>query len=96
MLWTDELRNQDLWVRCAVVWEGDGSWKQKRTHIGGQKEAIDAEMFVMLGSMKLSEKIRGNNEVKRVTDYTDSQVTLRQMQSDERRPGQPLELPMMR
>jgi len=34
VLWTDGARKEDEWVGCAVVWEEDGRWNKRRTHLG--------------------------------------------------------------
>jgi len=37
VLWTDGSKKEDEWVGCAVVWEEEGRWNKRRTHLGRQK-----------------------------------------------------------
>jgi len=92
IFWTDGSRTEDEWVGCAVVWEEEGRWKERRTHQGRQKEAFDAEMYAMLEAMKIADEMAGEKRVTRVTVFTDSQATLKRIQSDEPGPGQVLAL----
>jgi len=92
VLWTDGSRKEDEWVGCAVVWEEDGRWKKRRVHLGRQKEAFDAEMYVMLEAMKIADEMAEEKEITRVMVFTDSQATLRRIQLDEPGPGQVLAL----
>jgi len=73
-----------------VVWEGEGRWKKRTVHLGRQKEAFDAEMYAMSEAMKIADEMAEKEEVTRVTLFTDSQATLRRIQSDEPGPGQVL------
>jgi ribonuclease HI len=90
VLWTDGSRKEDEWVGCAVVWEEDKRWNKRRVHLGRQKEAFDTEMYAMSEAVKIADGICGKKEVRRVTIFTDSQATLRRIQSDEPGPGQAL------
>jgi hypothetical protein len=92
VLWTDGSRKEDEWVGCAVVWEEEGRWNKRRVHLGRQKEAFDAEMYAMSEAVKIADEISDKKEVRRVTVFTDSQATLRRIQSDEPGPGQVLAL----
>ena len=92
VFWTDGSRKEDEWVGCAVVWKEKGRWKKKRTHLGRQKEAFDAEMYAMSEAMKIADEMAEEKKVTRVTVFTDSQATLRRIQSDEPGPGQVLVL----
>jgi len=83
VLWTDGSRKEDEWVGCAVVWEEEGRWKKRRVHLGQQKEAFDAEMYAMSKAMKVADEMAEGKEVTRVTVFTDSQATLKRIQSDE-------------
>jgi len=85
--WTDGSRKEDEWVRCAVVWEEEGRWKQRRVHLGRQKEVFDTEMYAMSEAMKIADEMAKQKEVTRVTVFTDFQATLRRIQSDEPGPG---------
>jgi len=62
------------------------------THLGRQKEAFDAEMYAMSEAMKIADEMAERKEVTRVMVFTDSQATLRRIQSDEPGPGQVLAL----
>jgi len=95
VLWTDGSRKEDEWVGCAVVWEEGGRWNKRRTHLGRQKEAFDAEMYAMSEAMKIADEKAEKEKFTRVTVFTDSQATLRRIQSDEPGPGQVLALRMM-
>jgi len=76
VLWTDGSRKEDEWVGCAVVWEEGGRWNKRRTHLGRQKEAFDAEMYVMSEAMKVADEKAEKEKFTRVTVFTDSQATL--------------------
>jgi len=91
LLWTDGLRKEDKWVGCAVVWKEE-RWNKRRVHLGRQKEAFDVELYAMSEAMRIAEEISNKKEVRRVTIFTNSQVTLRRIQSDEPGPGQLLAL----
>jgi len=95
VFWTDGSRKEDEWVGCAVVWEEEGRWRKGRVHLGQQKEAFDAEMYAMLEAMKVADEMAERKEVTRVTVFTDSQPTLRQIQWDEPGPRQALALRIM-
>jgi len=95
VLWTDGARKEDEWVGCAVVWKEGGRWNKRRTHLGRQKEVFDAEMYAMSEAMKVVDEKAEKEKVTRVTVFTDSQATLRRIQSDEPRPGQVLALRTM-
>jgi ribonuclease HI len=77
-----------------VVWK-EGRWNKRRVHLGRQKEAFDAEMYAMSEAVKIADEICRKKEVRRVTVFTDSQATLRRIQSDEPGPGQVLALRTM-
>jgi len=94
VLWTDGSRKEDEWVGCAVAWKEE-RWSKRRVHLGRQKEAFDAEMYAMSEAVKIADEICGRKEVRRVTIFTDSQATLRRIQSDEPGPGQVLALRTM-
>jgi len=94
VLWTDGSRKEDEWVGCAVVWKEE-RWNKRSVHLGRQKEAFDAEMYAMSEAVKIADEICGKKEVMRVTIFTDSQATLRRIQSDEPGPGQVLALGTM-
>jgi len=94
VLWTDGSRKEDEWVGCAVVWKEE-RWNKRRVHLGRQKEAFDAEMYAMSEAVKIANEICRRKEVRRVTIFTDSQATLRRIQSDEPGPGQVLALRTM-
>jgi len=87
VFWTDGARKEDEWVGCAVVWKEEGRWNKRRTHLGRQKAAFDAEMYAMSEAMKVADEMAERKEVTRVTVFTDSQATLRRIQSDEPGPG---------
>jgi len=95
VLWTDGARKEDEWVGCAVVWKEEGRWSKRRTHLGQQKEAFDAEMYAMSEAIKIADEKAEKEKFARVTVFTDSQATLRRIQSDEPGPGQVLALRMM-
>jgi len=94
VLWTDGSRKEDEWVGCAVVWKEE-RWNKRRVHLGRQKEAFDAEMYAMSEAVKIAEEICKEKEVRRVMIFTDSQATLRRIQSDEPGLGQVLALRTM-
>ena len=77
VLWTDGSRKEDAWVGCVVVWEEGGRWNKRRTHLGRQNEAFDAEMYAMSEAMKFADEMAERKEVTRVTVFTDSQATLK-------------------
>jgi len=94
VLWTDGSRKKDEWVGCAVVWTEE-RWNKRRVHLGRQKEAFDAEMYAMSEAVKIADEICEKKGARRVTIFTDSQATLRRIQSDEPGPGQVLALQTM-
>jgi len=75
VLWTDGSRKEDEWVGCAVVWKEE-RWNKRRVHLGRQKEVFDAEMYAMSEAVKIVDEICRMKEVRRVTIFTNSQVTL--------------------
>jgi len=77
VFWTDGSRKEDEWVRCAVVWEEEGRWNERRVHLGRQKQSFDAEMYVMSEAIKIVDEMAKVKEVTRFTAFTDSQATLR-------------------
>jgi len=83
VLWTDGARKEDEWVGCAVVWKKEGRWNKRRVHLGRQKEAFDVEMYAMSEAVTIADEICGKEGARRVTIFTDSQATLRRVQSDE-------------
>jgi len=95
VLWTDGSGKEDEWVGCAVVWEEGGRWNKRRTHLGQQKEVFDVEMYAMSEAMKIADEKAEKEKFTRVTVFTDSQATLRRIQSDEPGPGQVLVLRTM-
>jgi len=94
VLWTDGARKEDEWTGCAVVWKRE-KWEKRRIHLGRQKEAFDAEMYAMSEAVKIANEIAEKEGAMRVTIFTDSQATLRRIQSDEPGPGQVLALRTM-
>jgi len=77
-----------------VVWKEE-RWNNRRVHLGRQKEAFDAEIYAMSAAVKIADEICWEKKVRRVTIFTDSQATLRRIQSDEPGPGQVLALRTM-
>jgi len=55
-----------------VVWKKGRRWEKRRVHLGGQKEAFDAEVYAVPEAMKIADEISEKEEVKRVTIFTDS------------------------
>jgi len=94
VLWTAGSRKEDEWVGCAVVWK-EGRWNKRRVHLGRQEEAFDAEMYAMSEAVKIADEICRERRARRVTIFTDSQVTLRRIQSGEPGPEQVLALRTM-
>ena len=94
VLWTDGARKEDEWTGCAVVWKRE-KWEKRKVHLGRQKEAFDAEMYAMSEAVKIANDIAKDEEVRRVTVFTDSQATLGRIQSDEPGQGQVLALRTM-
>jgi len=94
VLWTDGSRKEDEWVGCAVVWKEE-RWNKRRVYLGRQKEAFDAETYAMSEAVKIADEICGKKDVRRVTIFTDSQATLRRIQTDKPGPGQVLALRTM-
>jgi ribonuclease HI len=94
LFWTDGLRREDEWVGCAVLWKEE-RWNKRRVHLGRQKEAFDAEMYAASEAVKIADEICEKKEVRKVIFFTDSQATLRRIQSDEPGPGQVLALQTM-
>jgi len=94
-LWTDGSRKEDEWVGCAVVWKEGERWNKRRRHLGRQEEVFDAEMYAMSEAMKIADEKAEKEKFTRVTVFTDSQATLRRIQSDEQGPGQVLALRTM-
>jgi ribonuclease HI len=88
VFWTDGSRKEDDWVGCAVVWNEEERWNKSRVHLGWQKEALHVEMYAMAEAVKIADEICREKEVRRVTIFTDSQATLRRIQSDEPGPWQ--------
>ena len=82
VLWTDGSKKEDEWVGCAVVWKEERC-NNGRVHRGQQKEAFDAKMYARSEAVKIATQITRKREVRRVTVFTDSQATLRRIQSDE-------------
>jgi len=95
VFWTDGSRKEDEWVGCAVVWREWERWKKRRTHLGQQKEAFDAEMYAMSEVVKIADEMSSEREVKMVTISMDSQATLKLLQLDEPGLGQVLALQKM-
>jgi len=73
-----------------VLWEEAGRWNKRRTRLGRQKEVVDAEMNAMSKAMKIAGEKAEKENFTRVTVLTDSQATLRRIQSDEPGAGQVL------
>jgi len=95
VFWTDGARKEDEWTGCAVVWAVEGGWSKRSVHLGRQKEEFDAEMYAMSEAVKIADEISRNEEVRRVTIFTDSQATLQRIKSDKPGAGQVLALQTM-
>jgi len=83
VLWPDGARKEDEWVGCTVVWEEGRRWNKRRVHLGRQKETFEAEMYAMSEAVKIAEEINEEKAVRTVVVCTDSQATIRRIQSDE-------------
>jgi len=94
VLWTDGLRKEDEWAGCAVVWKEE-RWNKRRVDRGRQNEAFVVEMYAISEAVRIVDEICREKEVRRVMIFTDSQATLRRIQSDEPGPGQVLVLRTM-
>ena len=77
-----------------MVWKKE-RWNKRRVHLARQKEVFDAKMYAMSEAQKIANDICTEKGVRRVTIFTDSQATLRRIQSDEPGPGQELALRTM-
>jgi len=73
VLWTDGLRKEDEWMGCAVVWKKERG-KNRRVHLGRQKEAFGVEMYAKLEAMKIVVEKCREKEVEAVMIFMDSQV----------------------
>jgi len=51
-------------------------------HLGRQKEAFDVEMYAMSEAMKIADEMAEEKGITRVTVFTDSEATLKRIQSD--------------
>jgi ribonuclease HI len=95
VFWTDGSRKIDEWTGCAVVWKEGLKWSKRRIHLGRQEEAYDVEMYAISEAVKIADEISRTKEVRAVTIFTNSQATLKRIQSDEPGPGQVLALRTM-
>jgi len=70
----------------AVVWRKGESWAGIKTHMGYNQEVYDAECAAL--ARELESDSRRNTVPEWVTIFTDAQVAIRPMASDEPGPGQ--------
>jgi len=70
----------------AVAWKNGQTWKGIKTHMGYNQEAYDTECVAL--ARALDSALRRNTVPDRVTIFTDAQVAIRRMASDEPGPGQ--------
>jgi len=71
---------------CAVVWRRGQTWAGAKVHMGSNQEAYDTECAALAQALERASK--RNTIPEWVTIFTDAQVAIRRMASDEPGPGQ--------
>ena len=85
VMYTDGSRLKSLAAGYTVAWENGHIWEGIKTHLGYNQEAFDAECAALaraLESASRPDTISTNHH------FTDAQVAIRRMASDEPGPGQ--------
>ena len=70
----------------AWVWQSPGRGAGRRCHLGGNKEALDAETFAILSALRTLDQRQECGH--RYTIFADSTVTIRRIMTDAVGPGQ--------
>ena len=87
-MWTDGSRLEDGGVGAEVAFWSEGRWVRRGTHLGKNKEAFDAEVFILLRAVGLLCD-RGESG-KRYTIFSDSRAAVSRIQHDRCGPTQAL------
>jgi len=85
-IFTDSLRLDNGATGYSVVWKRGLTWAGAKVHMGNNQEAYDAECAALAHALELAAQRSSTPE--RVTIFSDVQVAIRRMASDEPCPGQ--------
>jgi len=85
-MFTDGSRLDGGAAGYAVAWKSGLTWKGIKTHMGYNQEAYNAECAAI--ARALGAATQRNTTPERVTIFSDAQVAIRRMASDEPGPGQ--------
>jgi ribonuclease HI len=88
-LWTDGSRTEDGACGYAVVWRKKGEvWKGHQVHLGHNQEAYDAECAAIVRALRVGRDRRNQQQIPKITIFTDAQAAIKRMQTLEVGPGQ--------
>lgn len=90
ILFTDGSRLENGNAGCSVLWRTmDRSWRAHKTHLGTNKELLDAELFAIAEALKLAnQKVIGNHTTHTISIFTDFSAALLRIQEDSPGPVQ--------
>jgi len=86
VMFTDGSRLESEAAGYAVAWKNGQTWEGIKTHMGYNQEAYDAECVALARALEtVTKRVLTPNHV---TIFTDAQVAIKRMSSDEPGPGQ--------
>jgi ribonuclease HI len=88
ILWTDGSRLENKRVGSAVVWQERGEWKEEGSYLGKRKEVFDAEVYAILRALRKAVDKVENEEIERITIFSDSTTAIQRVQHTQIGPGQ--------
>jgi len=86
VIFTDGSRLKNEAAGYAVAWKSGQTWKGIKTHMGFNQEAYDAEYAALARALKMVAEIAPTSS--HITIFTDAQVAIRRMSTEEPGPGQ--------
>lgn len=79
-IWVDGARSKEGKAgAAAVTQDGSGGWKERRWHLGTNKEVVDAELYAITEALKPGRGWRFQPETRVINIFTDSRAALQRI-----------------
>ena len=87
-MYTDGSRTEEDAAGYSVVWRKGQSWKRLKVHMGYNQKAYGAECAAIARALETAASRAKQRKLGAVTTFTDAQVAITRLTSDEPGPGQ--------
>jgi ribonuclease HI len=92
-IWSDGSRDQTGRAGTGIAWKAEnGEWKERRIHLGQNKEVYDAELYGIAEAVSIAHRIVKKTGHTRIAVFSDAQAALKRIKDNSTGPGQWLAL----